>query len=191
LLDGFDFGAGAIQMLVARTPEERRQAIASIGPLWDGNEVWLLAAGGTLYFAFPALYASEFSGFYLPLMIVLWLLILPRHIRGIPPTTSRARCGFRCGILCFAFPACCCAYFLARRSATSFAACLWMPPPGRADWNPRLIHHPRWRHRATRSRDAWWSVGAIQNHATPTLFIYSNVADSLNLTESLVFRGLM
>ena len=81
LLDGFDFGAGAIHLLVARTPEERRQAIASIGPLWDGNEVWLLAAGGTLYFAFPALYAS---GFYLPLMIVLWLLILPRHIRGIP-----------------------------------------------------------------------------------------------------------
>ena len=48
-------------------------------PVWDGNEVWLLAAGGTLYFAFPALYASSFSGFYLPLMIVLWLLIL----RGI------------------------------------------------------------------------------------------------------------
>jgi cytochrome d ubiquinol oxidase subunit II len=48
----------------------------SIGPVWDGNEVWLLAAGGTLYFAFPQLYASAFSGFYLPLMIVLWLLIL-------------------------------------------------------------------------------------------------------------------
>ena len=48
----------------------------SIGPVWDGNEVWLLAAGGALYFAFPALYASSFSGFYLPLMIVLWLLIL-------------------------------------------------------------------------------------------------------------------
>ena len=84
LLDGFDLGAGAIHLLVARTPEERRQVIASIGPVWDGNEVWLLAAGGTLYFAFPALYASGFSGFYLPLMIVLWLLILPRHIRGIP-----------------------------------------------------------------------------------------------------------
>ena len=76
LLDGFDLGAGAIHLLVARTPEERRQVIASIGPVWDGNEVWLLAAGGTLYFAFPALYASGFSGFYLPLMIVLWLLIL-------------------------------------------------------------------------------------------------------------------
>jgi len=50
--------------------------LASIGPVWDGNEVWLLAGGGTLYFAFPLLYASAFSGFYLPLMMVLWLLIL-------------------------------------------------------------------------------------------------------------------
>jgi cytochrome d ubiquinol oxidase subunit II len=76
LLDGFDLGVGAIHFLVAKTEEERRQVIASIGPVWDGNEVWLLAAGGTLYFAFPALYASSFSGFYLPLMMVLWLLIL-------------------------------------------------------------------------------------------------------------------
>ena len=76
LLDGFDLGAGAIHLLVAKTDVERRQILASIGPVWDGNEVWLLAAGGTLYFAFPALYASGFSGFYLPLMIVLWLLIL-------------------------------------------------------------------------------------------------------------------
>src|SRR2546427_12343564 len=79
LLDGFDLGAGAIHFLAAKTDEERRQVLASIGPVWDGNEVWLLAAGGTLYFAFPALYASAFSGFYLPLMIVLWLLLL----RGI------------------------------------------------------------------------------------------------------------
>src|SRR3984893_14797190 len=76
LLDGFDLGAGAIHLLVAKTDEERRLVFASIGPVWDGNEVWLLAAGGTLYFAFPVLYASSFSGFYLPLMIVLWLLIL-------------------------------------------------------------------------------------------------------------------
>ncbi len=76
LLDGFDLGAGAIHLLVAKTDEERRQVLASIGPVWDANEVWLLAAGGTLYFAFPVLYASGFSGFYLPLMIVLWLLIL-------------------------------------------------------------------------------------------------------------------
>src|SRR5271156_579312 len=76
LLDGFDLGAGAIHFLVAKTDAERRQVLASIGPVWDGNEVWLIAAGGTLYFAFPALYASGFSGFYLPLMVVLWLLIL-------------------------------------------------------------------------------------------------------------------
>jgi cytochrome d ubiquinol oxidase subunit II len=79
LLDGFDLGAGAIHLFVARNNEERQQVIASIGSVWNGNEVWLLATGGTLYFAFPALYASGFSGFYLPLMIVLWLLIL----RGI------------------------------------------------------------------------------------------------------------
>ena len=90
LLDGFDLGAGAIHLLVAKTDEERRQILASIGPVWDGNEVWLVAAGGTLYFAFPALYASGFSGFYLPLTIVLWLLILRgssiefrNHIRSV------------------------------------------------------------------------------------------------------------
>lgn len=79
VFDGFDLGAGAIHLWVARTEAERRQTLASIGPVWDGNEVWLLAAGGTLYFAFPRLYAASFSGFYLPLAIVLWLLIL----RGI------------------------------------------------------------------------------------------------------------
>src|SRR6059036_3538215 len=79
VLDGFDLGAGIVHLLVARTDGERRLVLRSIGPFWDGNEVWLLAAGGTLCFAFPALYASSFSGFYLPLMIVLWLLIL----RGI------------------------------------------------------------------------------------------------------------
>jgi cytochrome bd ubiquinol oxidase subunit II len=78
-LDGFDLGVGIIHLLIARTDLERRQVLGSIGPVWDGNEVWLLGAGGTLFFAFPALYASSFSGFYLPLMIVLWLLIL----RGI------------------------------------------------------------------------------------------------------------
>ena len=76
VLDGFDLGAGAIHLWVARDDAQRQQVIHSIGPVWDGNEVWLLAGGGTLYFAFPALYAAGFSGFYLPLMIVLWLLIL-------------------------------------------------------------------------------------------------------------------
>jgi cytochrome bd ubiquinol oxidase subunit II len=76
LLDGFDLGVGMLQLFVARSEEERSQALRSIGPVWDGNEVWLLALGGTLVLAFPTVYASAFSGFYLALMIVLWLLIL-------------------------------------------------------------------------------------------------------------------
>jgi cytochrome d ubiquinol oxidase subunit II len=79
LLDGFDLGAGIVQLFVARTEREKSQVLHSIGPVWDGNEVWLIAVGGALFFAFPVLYASAFSGFYLSLMMVLWLLIL----RGI------------------------------------------------------------------------------------------------------------
>ena len=76
VLDGFDLGVGVLHLFLPRTENDRRTILATIGPVWDGNEVWLLAGGGTLYFAFPLLYASAFSGFYLPLMIVLWLLIL-------------------------------------------------------------------------------------------------------------------
>src|SRR5215468_3885996 len=79
VLDGFDLGAGILYLWAARNVNERRKVLHSVGPVWDGNEVWLLAAGGTLYFAYPQLYASAFSGFYLPLMMVLWLLML----RGI------------------------------------------------------------------------------------------------------------
>ena len=79
VLDGFDLGAGIISLFVARTHDERHMILRAIGPVWDGNEVWLLASGGALFFAFPPLYAASFSGFYLPLMIVLWLLML----RGI------------------------------------------------------------------------------------------------------------
>lgn len=75
LLDGFDLGAGIIHLVAARTDTERRFILRAIGPVWDGNEVWLIAAGGTLFFSFPLLYASSFSGFYLPLIIVLWLLM--------------------------------------------------------------------------------------------------------------------
>lgn len=76
VLDGFDLGVGVLHLFLPKTEGERQAALRSIGPVWDGNEVWLLAGGGTLYFAFPLLYASAFSGFYLPLMIVLWLLVL-------------------------------------------------------------------------------------------------------------------
>lgn len=76
ILDGFDIGAGIAHYFVGRTAKEREAVISAIGPVWDGNEVWLLAAGGTLYFAFPPLYSASFSGFYLPLIMVLWLLIM-------------------------------------------------------------------------------------------------------------------
>ena len=76
VLDGFDLGVGALHLALARRPDEREAAIDAIGPVWNGNEVWLLAAGGAMVVAFPRLYAAAFSGFYLPLMIVLWLLIL-------------------------------------------------------------------------------------------------------------------
>ena len=79
LLDGFDLGAGIVQVFVARDERDTDRVLSSIGPVWDGNEVWLLAAGGTLLMAFPALFAAAFSGFYLALMIVLWLIML----RGI------------------------------------------------------------------------------------------------------------
>jgi cytochrome d ubiquinol oxidase subunit II len=79
ILDGFDIGVGVLHLWLSRSDAERRILLRSIGPVWDGNEVWLIAAGGTLFFAFPRVYANSFSGFYLPLMMVLWLLIL----RGI------------------------------------------------------------------------------------------------------------
>jgi len=79
VLDGFDFGVGMAHLVVAKSDEERRTVLAAIGPVWDGNEVWLIVSGGVLFFAFPRAYAVAFSGFYLPLMIVLWLLI----VRGL------------------------------------------------------------------------------------------------------------
>jgi len=79
ILDGFVFGAGIIYWFVARTDVERRVVLDSFGPVWHGNEVYLLAGGGLLFFAFPKAYAAGFSGFYLALMMVLWLLML----RGI------------------------------------------------------------------------------------------------------------
>jgi cytochrome bd ubiquinol oxidase subunit II len=74
VLDGFDLGAGILHLFIAKTPEERSTVIRTVGPVWDGNEVWLIAAAGTLLAVFPVLYATAFSGFYLPLMIVVWLI---------------------------------------------------------------------------------------------------------------------
>jgi cytochrome d ubiquinol oxidase subunit II len=75
VLDGFDLGVGILHPFVARTDEERRIFLNSIGPLWDGNEVWLVTFGGALFAAFPQAYATVFSGFYTALMLVLFALI--------------------------------------------------------------------------------------------------------------------
>jgi len=76
VLDGFDLGAGALHLVVARNDAERRQVLAAIGPFWDGNEVWLLAAGGALFVGFPRVLSSGISGFYFAIFLVLWCLIL-------------------------------------------------------------------------------------------------------------------
>ncbi|MEJ2007267.1 MAG: cytochrome d ubiquinol oxidase subunit II [Acidobacteriota bacterium] len=76
VLDGYDLGVGSLSLWIAKGDDERRIALNSIGPVWNGNEVWLLAAGGMMVVSFPRVYASGFSGFYLALMLVLWLLIL-------------------------------------------------------------------------------------------------------------------
>jgi len=75
VLDGFDFGVGILHLFVAKTEPERQQVLRAVGPVWDGNEVWLLALGGTMFLAFPKLLATAFAGFYLPLTILLWLLM--------------------------------------------------------------------------------------------------------------------
>lgn len=75
VLDGFDLGVGMLLPLVARDKREREAALESIGPVWDGNEVFLVAGGGTLYLAFPKLFGVFASGFYLPIHVVLWLLV--------------------------------------------------------------------------------------------------------------------
>ena len=75
ILDGYDFGAGIIHLFFAKKEKDKKAITSAIGPFWDANEVWLVAIGGVLFFAFPTLYAAAFSGFYLPLIMILWLLI--------------------------------------------------------------------------------------------------------------------
>src|SRR5512139_1656955 len=76
VLDGFDLGVGILHLFLAKNDQERRVSLNSIGPVWDGNEVWLVLGGGALFAAFPLVYASLFSGFYTAMMLVLLVLIL-------------------------------------------------------------------------------------------------------------------
>jgi len=75
LLDGFDIGLGIIYLYISRNDDERRTVLNAIGPIWNGNEVWLIVGGGVLFLAFPKVYAASLSGFYLGLFVILWLLI--------------------------------------------------------------------------------------------------------------------
>src|ERR1700744_1478887 len=79
LLEGFDFAVGVLLHAVGRDEAERGLLLRTIGPVWDGNEVWLLVAGGATFAAFPQWYATLFSGFYLPLLFILLALI----VRGV------------------------------------------------------------------------------------------------------------
>ena len=76
ILDGFDMGVGMLMIPMGKNDDERRTMLNSIGPIWDGNEVWLVLAGGVLFAVFPLVYASLFSGFYLAFMLVLFVMIL-------------------------------------------------------------------------------------------------------------------
>ena len=79
MLDGFDFGAGMLRIFLSREEMDRRMTLAAIGPVWNGNEVWLITAGGATFAAFPGTYASMFSFLYLPMLLILFSLI----IRGV------------------------------------------------------------------------------------------------------------
>ncbi len=115
VLDGFDLGAGVLYPFVAKDDREKAVVRRSIGPVWDGNEVWLLTAGGALFAAFAPAYATTFSGFYLAVMLVLFGLIVRAvslEFRGHDP-----QCG-RCGTAASSWGRCCRRCFWVLRWAT-------------------------------------------------------------------------
>ena len=142
VLDGRNFGAGMLQWFVAKTPEERRQVIAAIGPLWTWHEVWLVGFGGTLIAIFPRLMASAFAGYYLALFLILWCLIL----RGISLEVGghindrlwQAYLGFRFRALQYA----CLRFFSAQRRAT-WRAAFRLTPTAISRWRSSRISTSR------------------------------------------------
>ena len=93
MLEGFDFGVGMLLPFLPRDERERSAMFASIGPVWDGNEVWLVVAGGATFAAFPAWYATMFSGFYIALLLLLVLPDRPRRLVRVARRRARARAG--------------------------------------------------------------------------------------------------
>jgi len=123
VLDGSISAAGAVHLFVGAHGCRAPRRLRSIGPVWDGNEVWLLAGGGTLYFAFPALYASSFSGFYLPLNGGALAADSARHRHRIPRARCRAWSGSRYGTPVFGLASAAAGHLSsAPLSATSFVA---------------------------------------------------------------------
>ena len=127
ILEGFDFGVGMLLPVLGRDDRERRVLINTIGPVWDGNEVWLLTAGGATFAAFPEWYATLFSGFYLPLLLILLALI----VRGVAfeyrAQARRRRPGGAAGTRRSWSARCCRRSCGASPSPTSCAACRWTP----------------------------------------------------------------
>jgi cytochrome d ubiquinol oxidase subunit II len=176
VLDGFDIGVGVLHLFLPRDDAERQASLRSIGPVWDGNEVWLLAGGGTLYFAFPLLYASAFSGFYLPLMIVLWLLIgrgisleLSNHLEmGVWHTLLDRLFGISSALLAIFFGAALANVIrgVPLQADGFFFLPLWTnwrpgPNPGILDWNT-----DRWAGRLSRTHAARSPVADDQSVAS-------------------------
>ncbi len=102
IMDGFDLGVAALLPLVARTDVERRVALNLVGPVWEGNQVWLITAGGAIFAAWPLLYAASFSGFYLAMMLALLALILRPSRLQVPQQARKPALARQLGCrLCF------------------------------------------------------------------------------------------
>lgn len=117
--DGFDMGVGCLLPLIARNDDERRVLINSVGAHWEGNQVWLILAGGALFAAWPRVYAAAFSGFYVAMILVLCALFfrpLAFDYRGKIANAAGARCGIPVWLSAAWFPQ----SYSASRSATCF-----------------------------------------------------------------------
>ena len=136
-LEGFDFGVGMLLPVLARDDTERRVMINTIGPVWDGNEVWVLVAGGATFAAFPEWYATLFSGFYLPLLLILRRPDRARPRLRVPPQARRGRAGGAAGTSRSSSARSCPRSCGASRSPTS---CAGVPIDADKEFTGNLLH---------------------------------------------------
>lgn len=123
LTDGFDLGAAALMPFVGRTDNERRVVINTIAPHWDGNQVWLITAGGALFAAWPLVYAASFSGFYWAMLLVLFALFVRARWASTTAASWRTPAGARPGTGACSSAAWCPRWYSAWPSATCCWAC--------------------------------------------------------------------